>query len=245
MHLHSGKLLDGGIVERELTLDDIPGILWTPASATPSASVPLILLGHPGGLRRMHPRLEARARHCAGLGYAAAAIELPGSGARPTILAVEQARANLRQAIRDGEQPSEEVVDRLILPLVQQAVPEWQAVLDAALDLPEIRGPVGVSGGVIAMGVRLALVEPRLAAAGLFAGSFVPRSTIEEARRVTIPLHVLLQWDDRGNDRQMALELFDAFGSGEKTLQANVGGHTGVPHYAAEDAGRFFVRHLG
>ena len=46
------------------------------------------------------------------------------------------------------------------------------------------------------------------------------------------------------DDRQLALELFDAFGSQEKTLQANLGGHTGVPHFAAEDAARFLVRHL-
>jgi hypothetical protein len=72
----------------------------------------------------------------------------------------------------------------------------------------------------------------------------VPRSIVEEARAVTIPVHVPLQWDDRGNDRQMAWDLFDAFGSDEKTLQANMGGHTGIPTHAAEDAGRFFLRHL-
>jgi hypothetical protein len=66
----------------------------------------------------------------------------------------------------------------------------------------------------------------------------------DEARQITIPLHVLLQWDDEGNDRQLALDLFDAFGSTEKTLNANMGGHTGVPHYAGEDANRFFTRHL-
>ena len=60
-----------------------------------------------------------------------------------------------------------------------------------------------------------------------------------------VPVHVLLQWDDHGNDRQRALDLFDAFGSKEKTLQANLGGHTGIPPHAAEDAGRFFHRHLG
>jgi hypothetical protein len=68
---------------------------------------------------------------------------------------------------------------------------------------------------------------------------------MEEAHRVTIPLHVLLQWDDEGNDRGMALDLFDAFGSAEKTLYANMGGHTGVPQFAGEDAARFFARHLG
>ena len=58
----------------------------------------------------------------------------------------------------------------------------------------------------------------------------------EEARQVTIPLHVLLQWDDEGNDRQAALDLFDAFGSKEKTLHANMGGHTGVPQFEGDDA---------
>ena len=67
---------------------------------------------------------------------------------------------------------------------------------------------------------------------------------MEEARRVAIPLYVLLQWDDEGNDRQMALELFDAFGSQEKTLNANMGGHTGVPQHAGEEANQFFTRHL-
>ena len=73
---------------------------------------------------------------------------------------------------------------------------------------------------------------------------FVPRPTFDEARQVTLPLHVLLQWDDEGNDRRLALDLFDAFGSREKTLQANMGGHTGVPSFAGDDAARFFARHL-
>jgi len=78
----------------------------------------------------------------------------------------------------------------------------------------------------------------------LFAGSFVPQSIIAEAREITIPLHVLLQWDDAANHRQVSLDLFDAFGSAEKTLVANMGGHTGVPPWAAKEAGRFFIRHL-
>ncbi|WP_295836138.1 hypothetical protein [uncultured Microbacterium sp.] len=96
------------------------------------------------------------------------------------------------------------------------------------LALPGIGSKVGFSGGVIAVGVRLAAVEPRITAAGLVAGSYVPRSMMDEAQRVRIPLHVLLQWHDEGNDRQAALELFDAFGSAEKTLVANMGGHTGA-----------------
>ena len=240
MHFTSEQRLDDGVLEREFTLGEIPGVLWTPVPAP----APLILVGHPGGLHKMHPRLAGRARHYAArCGFAAAAIELPGSGDRPRSAGAERARADLRRALEAG-QPVDEIVDALVLPLVERAVPEWQATLDALLSLPEIGGPVGCEGGVIAIGIRLAVVEPRISAAVLFAGSFVPRTMFEEARQVTIPLQVLLQWDDEGNDRQLALDLFDAFGSEEKTLHANMGGHTGVPQFEGDAGNRFFARHL-
>jgi hypothetical protein len=241
MRFTSKQRLDDGVLEREFTLGEIPGILWTPGSA--SAPAPLILIGHPGGVHKMYPRLVARARHSAEYGFAAATIELPGSGDRPRSAAAEQARADLRRALGAGE-PVGEIVDRLVLPLVEKAVPEWQATVDALLSLPEIGGPVGYSGGVIAIGIRLAVVEPRISAALLFAGTFVPAAMFEEARQVTIPLLVLLQWDDEGNDRQAALDLFDAFGSTEKSLHANLGGHTGVPRFEGDNGARFFARHL-
>ncbi|MFD9572836.1 alpha/beta hydrolase [Streptomyces sp. NPDC059982] len=254
MHFTSEQNLDGGVLERAFTLGEIPGILWTPAPAsapapapgsTATAPAPLILLGHPPlGLHRMYPRLVDRARQAVADGFAAATIELPGSGDRPRWAAVDQARADMRRAVEAGEPVSDEIIDALVLPLVDKAVPEWRAALDALLALPEIGGPVGYSGGVISIGVRLAAVEPRIAAAVLFAGSFVPRAVFEEARRVTVPLHVLLQWDDEGNDRQASLDLFDAFGSEEKSLHAHMGGHTGVPQHAGEAATRFFARHL-
>ena len=240
----SERRLDDGVVEREFSHGEVPGILWTPASASESTPAPLILLGHPGGLPTMLPRLAARARHSAARGFAAATIELPGSGSRPRLTTVEEARADLRTALAAGQPVSSEIVDRLVLPLVEKAVPEWQAALDALLPLPGIGGSVGLSGGVISIATRLAVVEPRISAAVLFAGSFVPRAIFEEARQVTIPLLVLLQWDDEGNDRQVALDLFDAYGSEEKTLHANMGGHTGVPRFEGDDATRFFARHL-
>lgn len=242
MNFTSERHLDDGVVEREFTLGEVPGILWTPAAASEPA--PLILMGHPGGLPAMYPRLVARAQRSAADGVATATIELPGSGDRPRLPGVEQARTDLRQAIKAGDQPADGGVDALILPLVRLAIPEWRTTLDALLALPEIDGPVGYSGGVIAIGVRLAVVEPRIVAAALFAGSYIPRATFDEAGQVSIPLHVLLQWDDRGNDRQAALELFEAFGSREKSLYANMGGHTGVPAFAGEEAARFFARHL-
>jgi hypothetical protein len=61
-----------------------------------------------------------------------------------------------------------------------------------------------------AIGIRLAVVEPRISAAVFFAGGFVPGALVEEARQVTIPLQFLLQWDDDGMERQPVLDLFDA-----------------------------------
>ncbi|WP_317181098.1 alpha/beta hydrolase [Intrasporangium sp.] len=228
-------------------LGEICGILWVPESASSSGQVPLILAGQPGGpagLDLTYPALRGRAQSAARAGFATATIELPGSGARAEPAGVDQARAELRQAVTDGKRVADDLIDRLVLPLVDRAVPEWQSTLDALLAVPEIGDRVGYSGGVISVGTRLAAVEPRISAAVLFAGSYVPRTIMEEARHVTIPLYVLLQWDDEHNDRHVALDLFDAFGTREKTLNANLGGHTGVPQHAGEEATRFFTRHL-
>lgn len=119
MHFTSTQRLDDGVLEREFTLGEIPGILWTPASAaaSPSTPAPLILLGHPPlGLRRMYPRLVDRARRSAADGFATATIELPGSGDRPRRPAIERARADLRRAMEAGEPVGDEIVDALVLP---------------------------------------------------------------------------------------------------------------------------------
>ncbi|MDI5968176.1 alpha/beta hydrolase [Streptomyces sp. SL13] len=239
MRFTSEQRLDDGVLEREFTLGEIPGILWTPGSAP----APLILMAHNGGLHKREPRLVARARHSAAeYGYAVAAIDHPGHGDRPRSAADEQARAEMRRAMAAGE-PVDEIFESFVGPLVDNAVPEWRTTLDALLALPEIAGPVGYSG-MTAIGIRLAVVEPRVAAAGFFAGGYVPRAQREEARRITIPLQFLLQWDDEGNPRQRALDLFDAFGTKEKTLHANAGGHADTPWFEVDNGNRFFDRHL-
>jgi len=239
MRLTSEQRLDDGVLEREFTLGEIPGVLWTPGSAP----APLILSGHNGGLHKRLPRLVARARHYAAeYGFAVAAIDAPGHGDRPRSAVDEQARADLRGALEAGE-PVDEIVDAFILPLVEKAVPEWRTTLDVLLSLPEIGGPAGYEG-MTAIGIRLAVVEPRISAAVFFAGGFVPATLFGEARQVTIPLQFLLQWDDEGMERQPVLDLFDAFGTKEKTLHANLGGHAGVPWFEVDAAARFFARHL-
>ncbi|WP_053714020.1 dienelactone hydrolase family protein [Streptomyces sp. XY413] len=236
----TSERLDDNVLEREFTLGEIPGTLWTPESAGP---VPLVLMAHNNGLPKSDPRPVARARYTAARGYAVATIDAAGCGERPRSAADEQARTELRRAMRAGE-PVDEIFESFIGPLVENAVPEWQTTLDAVLALPGIGGPVGYSGGWTALGIRLAVVEPRIKAAGFFAGGYVPRAQREEARQVAIPLLFLLQWDDEGNPRERALELFDAFGTKEKTLHANLGGHTGTPWFELEDGCRFLDRHL-
>jgi pimeloyl-ACP methyl ester carboxylesterase len=239
MQFTSTQRLDDGVLEREFSLGDIPGLLWTPGSAP----APLILIGHNGGLHKRLPRLVARARHYAAeYGFAVAAIDAPGHGDRPRSAVDERVRADFRRATEIGD-PVDEIVDAYILPLVERAVPEWRTTLDALLSLPEIGGPVGYDG-MTAIGIRLAVVEPRISAAVFFGMGLVPGTLREAARQVTLPLQFLLQWDDEGMERQRVLDLFDAFGSQEKTLHANLGGHAGTPWFEADDAARFFTRHL-
>ncbi len=239
MRFTSEQRLDDGVLERDFTLGEVPGVLWTSGSVP----APLILIGHNGGLHKRESRLVARARHSAAeYGFAVAAIDAPGCGDRPCSAVDEQARADLRRAMAAGE-PVDEIVADFIVPLVERAVPEWRTTLDALLSLPDIGGPVGYDG-MTAIGIRLAVVEPRISAAVFFGQGFVPDTLREEARQVTIPLQFLLQWDDEGMERQPILDLFDAFGTREKTLHANLGGHAGTPWFEVDDAARFFTRHL-
>lgn len=236
MQIVSEHVTDG-IHERELVVGETPATLWTPASPAP-----LVLMAHNNGLPRTDPRLVARARYTAARGFAVVTIDGSGCGSRPPVTADDEARAEVRRAARAGE-PLDEPLEALVGPLVARVAPEWRAALDAVLTLPEVTGPVGYSGWA-ALGVLLAATEPRIAAVSLFAGGYVPRAQRTQAADVVVPVLVLLQWDDEGNPRQAALDLFDAFGSEHKTLHANPGGHLGTPAFELEDTCRFFDRHL-
>ncbi|MBO2451960.1 alpha/beta hydrolase [Actinomadura barringtoniae] len=238
---------DGVIIERDFTLGEIPGVLWTPASET--GRTPLILMGHGGGQDKKTPAQLARAREFVTRGFAVAAIDAPGHGDRPRSAEDEQARADLRHAWQTGA-PIGEISSRYGASLALRAVPEWQATLDALQELPEIGtdGPVGYGGGITlgtAIGVPLTAADSRITAA-LFGGGFVVHGAlVEAARRVTVPVRYLLQWDDEHVDRQSALAFFDAFGSKEKTMHANSGGHGDVPAFEVASSIRFFRRHFG
>jgi dienelactone hydrolase len=245
MHFTAETSLNG-VMERHFTLGDITGVLWTPASG--SGRSPVVLLGHGGGQHKKAPGVLARARHfVTACGFAAAAIDAPGHGGRPRTVADEQQVAAIRQGREAGE-PLGPVVARNNAQLAVQAVPEWQATLDALQNLPEIgaEAPIGYGGGITlgtAIGIPLTAIEPRITAAIFGAGFVVHESVIEAARRVTVPIQFLLPWDDEHVDRQSALALFDAFAAKEKTLHANPGDHRTVRWFGIDDS--FLVRHLG
>ncbi|MFC6079666.1 alpha/beta hydrolase family protein [Sphaerisporangium aureirubrum] len=238
-----------GVVERDFTVGEVPGVLWSPVSGSGSVSgrAPLVLLGHGGGQDKRAPGMVGRARRLVtGCGFTVAAVDAPGHGGRPRTAADERQIAALRQAMAAGE-PVGPIVVRYNAELAERAVPEWRATLDALQELPEIGagGPVGYFGLTMgtAIGVPLTAADPRITAAVF--GVFWHDSLTEAARQITVPVEFALQWDDEHIPRESGLALFDAFASKEKTLHANAGTHMALPRFEADSAVRFFARHLG
>jgi len=131
-----------------------------------------------------------------------------------------------------------------------RAVPEWTATLDAlqTLDIVGTGGPVGywgVSMGT-AIGVPFVAREPRITAAVLGLAGLLPgnEAMADAARSITIPVEFVLQSEDEIVSRPAGMALFDAFGSTEKTLHVNPGGHLGIPEFERASWERFFTRHL-
>ncbi|GCB49666.1 dienelactone hydrolase family protein [Streptomyces sp. NL15-2K] len=241
----TGESSSNGMVERDFTVGEVPGVLWSPASGAGRA--PLVLMGHGGGTHKKWPAMTGRAhRLVTGGGFHVAVIDAPGHGGRPRTAYDEQEIAALYRARAAGE-PEGPVVVRYNAHLAERAVPEWQAALDALQELPEIgaEGPVGYFGLNMgtAIGVPLAAADPRITAAVF--GIFWHESLAETAKQITIPVEFVLQWDDEHIPRESGLALFDAFAAKEKTLHANAGTHKEVPRFEADSAVRFFARHLG
>ena len=248
MHLHvTAETISDGVSERPFTLGDIPGVLWSPAGNVPEDPAhsrrPLVLLAHGGGQHKQAPNVLGRARRLAtGCGFAAAAIDAPGSGDRPRTEEDERFIAELREKMAAGE-PVGPQIARYNAAQAERAVPEWRATLDALQAQPGLDGPVGVWGLSMgsATGVPLAAAEPRITAAVF---GLAGRETLAEAAaRVTIPVE-FLQWDDELIPRESGLALFDAFVSREKSLHANPGRHGDVPMFEVESSLRFLGRHL-
>jgi pimeloyl-ACP methyl ester carboxylesterase len=236
-----------GVTERDFTLGEISGVLWSPDDGSAPSS--LVLMSHGGGQHKRFPPQVARASHLVTMSRCAVvAIDAPGHGDRERTAEDVSARDDLRRADEAGESIAP-IVERYATSVARRAVPEWRRVIDALQELPEIgdETPVGYGGGITlgtGIGIALAAAEPRIRAA-IFGGGFIVNELLlETARTITVPVLFLLQWHEELVDRQSALALFDAFGSTEKTMHANPGGHREVPAFELDDSARFLARHL-
>jgi dienelactone hydrolase len=232
-----------GVVEQLFTLDEIPGVLWTPEGA--AGARPLILMGHGGGQHKKAPGILARAhRFVCECGFAVVAVDVPSHGDRPKdeeygrIVTENQAR------VAAGAELAPLIASFQAL-VARQTVPEWRAVLDAVQELGHVgAGPVGYWGVSMGcgLGVPFVAAEPRVRAAVLGLGGALANA--EAAARITVPVEFCVQWDDERVPRAQSLALFDAFASAEKTLHANPGKHADLPSFETDSSVRFFTRHL-
>ncbi|MEU3460757.1 alpha/beta hydrolase [Streptomyces sp. NPDC006733] len=234
-----------GMIERDFTLGDVPGVLWSPARGAADRA-PLVLMTHGGGNHKKHPAMSGRARRLVRDGFHVAVLDAPGHGDRPRTAHDEAEVAELFRARAAGE-PEGPIVVRYNAHLAELAVPEHRAALDALQQLPQIGpgGPVGFWGINMgtAIGIPFVAREPRITAAVF--GQHWPDVLAEQARQITIPIEFDLQWDDEHISREQGLALFDAFASPEKSLHVNSGRHKELPRFEADSAARFFARHLG
>ena len=235
----------------EVAGETVPCVLWTPELA--EGPRPLVLMGHGGSQHKKTAGIVARASAYARKhGWASLAIDAPDHGDRISRDQAEALQKAIGARVR-GETSTTWSADDLkrMGERNQRAVPEWNAALEAvqALECIGEAGPVGywgVSMGT-AIGVPFVAQQPKITAAvfGLLGLRSGFTGLEEAARRITIPLEFVFQWEDAVAPREAGLSLFNAFGSAEKTMHINPGGHMDIPGFETASWERFFLRHLG
>ena len=223
--------------------ETVPAIVWLPSGdAEPSG---LVLVGHGAGGHKAAPIVEGVAGALTRLGCAALSIDQPYHGDRTPPDEADLSAGERRD--RMGLDAWRERNARA----VPEGVADWQAALDAAQALYEVRnarvGYFGLSLGA-RYGVPLVAAEPRISAAVLglwgYAAATDPPSVAEAARQITIPVLFLLQWDDELFPREGGLALFDLLASRSKRLHASPGRHMEIPPAEIRAAIRFLTDEL-
>lgn len=250
------KSIDEGVVQHEFDIDvageTVPCVLWTPAPSV--ARQALIAMGHGGSQHKKCESIYTRAiRYAKVFSWATLAIDAPKHGERisPEEAALERAKTVAR--VRgEPNAPAMSIEDKIkyLDRLTSQAVPEWKAALDAVLDTNIISNetPIaywGVSQGS-SIGIPLLAADKRFKCAVLGLVHLHPdhASLRLAAQQITIPLRFAFQWDDAIRTRAYGLALFDAFGSQEKSMHINLGGHLEIPASEQASWDSFFERHF-
>ena len=216
----------------------IPGVLWTSAHA--AGPTPLVLIGHGASGHKQADYVASLAKAFVRRGVAAAAIDGPVHGDRRPDAGRNPQLTFLEFCQAWSSDPT----------MTDEMVADWVAVLEGLLDLDELRsagvGWWGLSMGTI-IGLPLLAAERRIEAAvlGLMGLTGPTRDRIgQDAPNVRCPLLFVVQWDDELFDRQSAMDLFDAIGSGDKRLYARPGGHGGIRAEAMRLSESFLVERL-
>ncbi len=236
----------------EVSGEIVPGVVWNPSPLHKPRT--LIAFGHGGSQHKKAQSIRDRAIHYATrFGWASLAIDAPGHGDRITREEAEAERLKTERRLRgDLNAPSLSAAEKIAFldALAAQAVPEWQAALDAALEhfAPTVDslGYWGVSQGTW-IGVPLLAKEKRFQCAVLGLAHLHPdhEALQRAAQQITVPLRFVFQWDDPIRNRDYGVALFTAFGSADKSMHINPGGHTDIPVTESESWDVFFQRHLG
>lgn len=212
----------------------VPGILWTPQGA--EGTRPLVVFGHGG---RQHKRVDNILRSARDLviteHYAVLAIDGPGHGDRVR----PESNSDSGNATRPPSNMTAETM---------AAISKVQA-----LDYVG-KGPIGYWG--VSMGTRFGVPlvaedkRIKVAVLGLFGlfdeGDLTKDSDFgKAAKAIDVPVIFVYQRSDRLMELENGIALYDAFGSTEKAMHINPGGHTGIPVYERAKWKPFFVYHLG
>ncbi len=254
----AGERVDNGVLERRFDMrvdgETVPGIMWSPEHAAGPA--PLVLIGHGGA---EHKRVAGVISLARGLvreaGYSAVAIDAPGHGDRVDNPAAAGELLALRRRIAAGFRRGSAVdgspgdAERWAEARAR-AVREWSGTIDM-LDTEGLVangriGYIGFSMGA-AIGLPLIASDPRIRVAVLGLAGVPPGAGALEqaARRLTIPVLFVMQWDDELISREDGLRLFDAIGSRHKAMHVHPGGHRGTPLYERRTHIAFLERYLG
>jgi len=243
------EVTEQGVTERSFQLvvagENVPGVAWSPEGKD---HWPTILIGHGGTQHKRTPNVLSLGRRLVRhLGYGAVAIDAPDHGDRRTE-SQESIEPNEMRRRVSAMTPEEfkAMADRNAA-----AVGEWRATLDALEATPGFSGGPfgywGVSMGT-AIGLPFVASDPRISVAvfGLAGVGNRPggERLADAARSLKIPVLFLFQWDDELMEREHGMALFDAFGSTEKTMHVNPGGHIQMPAHEWQAVEAFYSRHI-